>query len=247
MFELLQKEIKDNANEEQAKHLEKYFKIKENNDVFLGLTSPVIKTIAKKYKDLNFNDINKLLKSKYHEERAVALTILINLYSSKNSNKKEILDIYMNNLDSVNNWDLVDTTCYKILGDYLYNYNNKDYTILKDFAKTNNLWKKRISIVSTMTFIKNNNFVPTLKIAKILLKDKNDLIQKATGWLLREIDKKDNKVLMEFLIDNIQDISNTTLRYATEKFSQNDLNKIKLIKQVINYERPIDISSLSFL
>ena len=163
----------------------------------------------------------------------------------------------MNNLDSVNNWDLVDTTCYKILGDYLYNYNNKDYTILKDFAKTNNLWKKRISIVSTMTFIKNNNFVPTLKIAKILLKDKNDLIQKATGWLLREIDKKDNKVLMEFLIDNIlhifkyivnmQDISNTTLRYATEKFSQNDLNKIKLIKQVINYERPIDISSLSFL
>ena len=123
-------------------------------------------------------------------------------------------------------------SCYKILGDYLFNYQNKNCDILRDFSKSKNLWERRISIVSTMFFVKNNYFEPTIQITKTLLKNEHDLINKATGWLLREIGKKDITILRKFLIENIKDISSTTLSYATEKFDKSERDELRLLRKM---------------
>ena len=123
-------------------------------------------------------------------------------------------------------------SCYKILGNYLFNYQNKNWDILRDFSKSKNLWERRISIVSTMFFVKNNYFEPTIQITKTLLKNEHDLINKATGWLLREIGKKDITILRKFLRENIKDISSTTLSYATEKFDKSERNELRLLRKM---------------
>ena len=123
-------------------------------------------------------------------------------------------------------------SCYKILVDYLFNYQNKNWDILRDFSKSKNLWERRISIVSTMFFVKNNYFEPTIQITKTLLKNEHDLINKATGWLLREIGKKDITILRKFLRENIKDISSTTLSYATEKFDKSERDELRLLRKM---------------
>ena len=123
-------------------------------------------------------------------------------------------------------------SCYKILGDYLFNYKNKNWDILRNFSKSKNLWERRISIVSTMFFVKNNYFEPTIQITKTLLKNEHDLINKATGWLLREIGKKDIVILRKFLRENIKDISSTTLSYATEKFDKSERDELRLLRKM---------------
>ena len=204
MFELIDKELKQNASKLEAKKLQKYFKTEKGEygegDIFLGLNLDLLNQIAKKYKNIDFNDIKKLLKSKYHEERTLSLIMLVNLYKNKKSDKKKIVDFYLNNLETINNWDLVDMSCYKILGNYLFNYQNKNWDILKDFSKSKNLWERRISIVSTMYFIKNGYFEPIFEISRILLINEHDLINKATGWMLREVGKKDYNTLKQFLM-----------------------------------------------
>ena len=120
-----------------------------------------------------------------------------------------------------NNWDLVDTTIPHTIGDYLFSHQNK-LNILFDFAKSDNLWERRIAIVATFAFIKNSQFNPTLKIAKSLLKDSHDLIHKATGWMLREIYKKDNEVCKAFLRQNYAQLPRTTLRYAIERMREDE-------------------------
>ena len=236
MFELIDKELKLNSDKFKADKLQKYFKTGKGEygegDIFLGLSLDFLNQTTKKYKDIEFKDIKRLLKSKYHEERTFALIILVKLYKNKKTDKKKIVDFYLNNLATINNWDLVDMSCYKILGDYLFNYQNKNWDILKDFSKSKNLWERRISIVSTMFFVKNNYFEPTIQITKTLLKNEHDLINKATGWLLREIGKKDITILRKFLRENIKDISSTTLSYATEKFDKSERDELRLLRKM---------------
>lgn len=222
-IELIKKEFQQKANLEKAKILQRFFKTRKGQygegDIFLGITVPEVRKISQKYSYLNLNEIKILLHSKFHEERLGALFILVYKFEKGSEiEKKKIVDFYLKNLKWVNNWDLVDLSAYKILGSYLF---KKDKKILYDLASSENLWKKRIAIIATFYFIKNNSFQDTLKISKILLNDQHDLIHKAIGWMLREVGKRDLKIEEDFIKKNYHKMHRTTLRYAIEKFSLN--------------------------
>ena len=220
MLNSLKQGLEKLANKEKAVILQRFFKTRKGEygygDLFLGITVPEQRRIAKRYSHLSLDDLQNLLSSKIHEYRLVALMILIEKY--KKEDKKEIINFYLRNTKNINNWDLVDLSSHKILGDYLL---NKDKNLLYNLAKSNDLWEKRISIISTACFIKNNKFEDTLKISEILLNDKHDLIHKAVGWMLREVGKKDLKVEEEFLKKYYKKMPRTMLRYAIEKFNKN--------------------------
>lgn len=206
----------------RAKILSRYFKTGPGQygegDIFLGISVVDQRKIIKNFTDLSLNNLQKLLDSKFHEFRLSALLILVKKYQkSDNSDKKKIVDFYLKNIKNINNWDLVDVTCYHILGDYLF---NKDRKILYDLSVSKNIWARRISIISTFYFIKNNDLKDVFKLSRILLEDEHDLIHKAVGWMLREAGKKDVDRLEKFLIKNKNKITRTTLRYAIEKFSE---------------------------
>lgn len=206
---------------EKSKILSKFFKTKKGEygegDLFLGITVPKIRSLVKEYwEETSLKELKELLKSKFHEERLTALLILVKKYESS-ENKKRVVDFYLKNLIHVNNWDLVDLSAPNILGDF-FSENPKE--ILYKLVKSKNLWEKRIAIVSTLTFIRKNNFNDTLKISRILLKDKHDLIHKSVGWMLREVGKRDLKVLEKFLEKNYKQMSRTTLRYSIERMPQ---------------------------
>lgn len=219
----LKKDLDLSSNPKKAIILQRFFKTGKGDygegDIFLGITVPEQRKIAKNYTELNLTQIQTLLNSKIHEHRLVGLLILIEKFekTENKKNEKEIFDFYMSNYDNINNWDLVDLSSHEIAGTYLI---DKDKKILYEFAKSNHLWKKRISIVSTYSFIKNNMFEDTLEISKILIEDKHDLIQKAVGWMLREVGKKNQKVEEEFLEKYYKIMPRTMLRYSIEKFSE---------------------------
>ena len=218
----LKDDIKKEANPEKAKILQRFFKTGKGEygegDIFLGITVPQSREIAKKYISIQLEEINLLLQSKIHEERLIALLILVENYKKSTQKDKELIfNFYLNNAKYINNWDLVDLTADKIAGHYLY---DKPKDILYKLAKSDNLWKKRISIISTFYFIKNNEFNETLKISEILIKDNHDLIQKAVGWMLREIGKRSPETEEEFLNKHYRIMPRTTLRYAIEKFPE---------------------------
>ena len=173
---------------------------------------PEQRKIAKKYSHLNLKDIKILLKSPIHEYRLTSLLILIQQYQNS---PERIYKFYIKNAKGINNWDLVDLTAPKIVGNYLL---KKDKSILYKLAKSKDLWEKRIAIVATYEFIRNNRFKDTLNISEILLNDKHDLIHKAVGWMLREIGKKDQKILEGFLKKYCKVMPRTMLRYSIEKF-----------------------------
>ncbi len=185
-------------------------------DVFIGLTLPIARSIVKKYKELELGEIGKLLHSKFHEDRMIALVILVEQYKKADKDKQKILyDFYLKNTKYINNWDLVDVTCKDIVGAYLH---DKSRQPLFKLAKSANLWERRIAIISTFYFIKESDLDDTYAIAKLLLSEKHDLLHKAVGWALREAGKKDEKRLKKFLEENYPSIPRTTLRYAIEKF-----------------------------
>lgn len=234
IIDLIEKEIEQLGDKEKAKTLIKYFKNNHcpKNEIFLGIMVPKIKIIVKKYYDkLDIKDLSFFINSNIHEYRFFALQVLIEKYN-KTKNKEEIVDYYLNNLKNINNWDLVDTSCYKILGNYLYNNCNKKYDILNKLSESTILWERRISIVSTMYFIKNDYFDVSLKLCKKLLHDKEDLIQKAIGWILREIGKKDIEILYSFLTENIHEIKSISLSYAMEKFSPEKRKYYKKLSKI---------------
>jgi 3-methyladenine DNA glycosylase AlkD len=213
----LKKELKKLADPRQAEILQGFFKTGKGKygegDIFLGIKVPEQRKVADKFEDLSLEDLEKLLDSKIHEHRMSALFILIKQYEKADEEyKKEIFNFYLKNTKNINNWDLVE-----IVGDYLL---NKPRSILYKLAKLNNLWERRIAIISTWIFIRNNEFDDTLKIAKILLNDKHDLIHKAVGWMLREVGKRDQKVEEEFLKKYYLKMPRTMLRYAIERFSE---------------------------
>lgn len=228
MLNQLLDELKNNSNSERAKNLRWFFKTGKGQygegDIFLGITVPMLRSISKKYQDLELNDLQKLLESNIHEHRLSALMILRFKYEkalrlSSFAQCKLIVRFYLNNTKKINNWDLVDLSCHYILGNWLL---DKDRKILYELAKSKNLWEKRISIISTFAFIRENQFDDAIKIAKILMNDKHDLIHKAVGWVLREIGKKDKKIEIEFLNKYYKAMPRTMLRYAIEKFDDKE-------------------------
>ena len=220
----LKKELKINKNKKQAKILASFFKTGKGEygegSIFLGIRVPLLRKIANKYLELDFKDLQNLLNNKIHTYRFIALIILVNKYKKGDDKLKKIIyNFYIKNLKNINNWDLVDISCYHIVGNFLLN-KSKEKIILYKLVKSRNLWFRRIAIVSTFIFIKNNKFKDTLKISKLLLNDKEDLINKAVGWMLREVGKRNQKLLEEFLKKNYQNMSRTTLRYAIERFEE---------------------------
>lgn len=224
----LQKELSRYKNAKRAKIRQRFFKTGKGEyaegDKFLGLTVPQIRTIAKKYSYLTLSDIRKLLTSKIHEERQAALFILVDKFQKgENEIKKEIFDLYCNLAHCVNNWDLVDCSAHKIVGAYLWH--DSDRKLLTSFAKDKNLWRRRISIIATFYFVQQSSFDDALKIAEIMLRDKHDLIHKATGWMLREVAKRDFNLAENFLAKHCKIMPRTMLRYAIEKFPEDKRKK----------------------
>ena len=216
--------LKSLATEERRKVNEWFFKTGKDEygygDIFLGVTMPDIRRIAKKFsQEISLQELTELIRNPIHEVRLCALIILVNKYKKENSDK--IYQYYMDHLTAINNWDLVDSSAPYIVGDYLYKHPEKS-KILIDFSHSENLWVRRISIVSTFTFIKNNEFNTTLEIAKLLLNDNHDLIHKALGWMLREIYKRDERIIKRFLRQNYAQIPRTTLRYAIERMDKEE-------------------------
>lgn len=190
-----------------------------SHDKFIGVSAPILRKIAKENEELSFIDLQVLISSSINEERLLALCILTNRYKKSSYEMKEtIYQFYLKNIAFINNWNLVDSSAHLIIGSHLFNQKNKD--LIDDLAKSNDLWEKRIAIISTLFFIKSNNVDYTYKIAKILLNDKHDLIHKATGWMLREAGKKNLSKLLSFLESNAFRMPRTMLRYSIEKLSQ---------------------------
>lgn len=218
----LRKDLKSFSDSQKAKNLQRFFKTKKGEygegDVFIGVSVPDQRKVAKKYKDLPLEKIEKLLHSKIHEERLVSLLILVEGFKKGNKKEREtIYKLYLKNTKYINNWDLVDLTAGKIVGEYLF---DKDRNILKKLAKSPNLWEKRISIIATSYFIWKGQFQDTLEISTILLEDDHDLIHKAVGWMLREVGKRDRAVEEKFLKKHYKKMPRTMLRYAIEKFPE---------------------------
>lgn len=191
-------------------------------DEFIGVTVPDQRKVAREYWDkISLTELGELLSSKIHEHRHTALLMLVTKYErSKNPlEKKEIVDFYLSNLKYINNWDLVDNSCYKILGQYCFE--NQDDSILKKLAHEENLWSKRIAIVSTMWHVKKgDSFDLTKELALQNLGHRHDLMHKANGWLLREMGGKSEIELLSFLKTHYQKMPRTTLRYAIEKLDE---------------------------
>jgi len=219
MFKYLINDLEKLRNSKKAINYQRFFKTGKGEygegDIFYGIVVPELRKISKKYKSLELNDVEKLLKNEVHEFRMIGLFILSLRFKS---NEKEIYDCYMNNLVRINNWDLVDVSAPNIPGVYLL---DKDKKILYSLAKSKNLWERRIAMLSCFAFIRINQYEDALKISKILLKDEHDLMHKAVGWMLREVGKRNLNVEEDFLKKHYKNMPRTMLRYAIEKFDEN--------------------------
>ncbi|MDD5165414.1 MAG: DNA alkylation repair protein [Candidatus Pacebacteria bacterium] len=222
----VEKELRKLGKPAKAKVLSGFFKTGKGEygegDKFLGVTVPIQRNVAKKYSELDLNEIAKLIQNPVHECRLTGLEILVMQYekAKKCGNitlQEKIIAFYLKNTKYINNWDLVDATAPYMLGDWLL---NNDRDILYMFVKSKKLWERRISIISTYAFIRAGDFKDTIKISELLLKDSHDLMHKAVGWMLREVGKRDELVLMRFLNTHAHMMPRTALRYAIEKFPE---------------------------
>ncbi len=187
-------------------------------DVFLGIKVPPVRALAKRQRDVALDTITTLLHSKYHEERLFALLLLMQFYErATDKDRIAAFDLYLGNTSHINNWDLVDVSSPHIVGRHLADRPRK---VLHRMARSSSLWERRIAIISTFYFIRNNDFDDTLSIAKTLLHDEQDLMHKAVGWMLREVGKRDREAEESFLLQHYQDMPRTMLRYAIERFPE---------------------------
>lgn len=210
------------GNDARAEHSKYFFKTGKGEygegDQFIGSTVPETRSVANRYKSLSFTEIEKLLDDEIHECRLCALIILVEQFKrSDEAKRKEIYDFYLSHTQGINNWDLVDLSSYHIVGQWLL---DKDRSVLYQLAGSSNLWEQRIAMVSTYAFIKQNDFQDTLHLSEKLMNHKHDLIHKACGWMLREVGKRDEHVLTEFLDQYYLQMPRTMLRYAIERFSK---------------------------
>jgi 3-methyladenine DNA glycosylase AlkD len=221
--------VKKHSDTYLSEFLQRFFKTGKGEyaegDIFAGIKVPVSRNIAKQFKTLSFNELSLLIKSKIHEERLITLLILVDkMKIADEKGKEKIFKFYLKNIKYVNNWDLVDLSAEKIIGEYLF---GKKRDILFELVN-GKLWERRIAVISTFNFIKKNDFTTTLLLSEILLNDKHDLIQKAVGWMLREIGKRDIEVEEAFLQHHYKNMPRTMLRYAIEKFPEK--KRIKYLK-----------------
>lgn len=242
----LKKDLQKYASKEKAYTFQRFFKTAPGEygegDRFIGITVPNCRTVANKNLHLSLRDTQKLISSKIHEERLVALLILVEQFKKADVKiKKRIFNFYLKNTKYINNWDLVDLSAPKIVGEYLHE-NPYCATILQGgslkgketldrLAKPDNLWERRIAILSTFAFIRKGNYSQTLEIAKILLNDKHDLIHKAVGWMLREVGKINQETEEKFLNKYYKKMPRTMLRYAIKRFDE-DKRRVYLMGNI---------------
>ena len=202
------------ANARKARVQRGFFK--ETDDVFLGITTPQIRQLARQFQNLPLTALRKLMNSQVHEERSLAHAILVRKFGRGDPRAQQrIFHFYIRNRKFIRSWDGVDDSAPYIAGRYLLNRNK---TILYELARSKSLWDRRIAIVATWWFIRNGQTNDTLKIARMLLKDREDLIHKAAGWMLREVGKRELPALSRFLRKHAHEMPRTTLRYAIERF-----------------------------
>ncbi|MGJ4788990.1 DNA alkylation repair protein [Leptospira koniambonensis] len=213
-------EVRKLADPKAVEILSRFFKTGKGQygegDLFLGIKVPPLRKISKLYKGLPLPELQKIVKSKYHEERLLGFFILCEKFQkTAEEDRKELHLFYLKNLKYVNNWDIVDLSSRELIGDYLI---DKKRDILYKLVKSNNMWERRIAIISTYAFIRKGDFKDTLKISELLLTDKEDLIHKAVGWMLREVGNRSLKPETDFLDKHAHKMPRTMLRYAIEKF-----------------------------
>lgn len=213
--------IRSAADPERAKLSQRYFKTGPGEygegDIFLGLSNPQVRTIVRQSRDLSVADAERLLRSKFHEERGVGLLIMVERYARHPEERQEIFDTYLENTRWINNWDLVDLSAPQIVGAHLY---PRGTAVLTRLAKSASVWERRIAVLATFHFIRAGSFREPLRIARLLLRDDHDLIHKAVGWMLREIGKRDPDAERQFLDQFAAKMPRTMLRYAIERFPE---------------------------
>lgn len=209
--------LSSRSDEEKKIVLPRFFKTGKGQygegDMFLGVTVPNIREVAIQFKDVGLDVVKELMRSQWHEMRMCALMILVN--NSKKEVTKEVFDFYLSQTRYINNWDLVDLSAPQIVGQYLL---NKNRDVLYQMAESDLLWDNRIAIVSTLTFIRNNDLDDTYMLSLKMMFHKHDLMHKAIGWMLREAGKRDTERLYNFVSCHKTDMPRTMLRYAIEKF-----------------------------
>jgi 3-methyladenine DNA glycosylase AlkD len=228
VYQKIIKELKKLSDPKRAISSQRFFKTGKGEygegDIFSGIRVPDIrKVIGEFFERADFEDVQKLIDSKIHEERLAGVLVLVKKYQkNKDKNeKKKIFDFYLKNSQKINNWDLVDLSAHKIVGDFLWEKKNKnDLKLFYKMAGSKNMWERRIAIVATWRFIQEKDFELTLGISEMLFEDPEDLLHKASGWMLREVGKKDKNVLVDFLEKNVLKMQRVCLRYAIEKFDE---------------------------
>ena len=229
----LVEDLKHIADPIVAEHSQRFFKTGKDEygegDRFLGIRVPKVRAVAKKHRNLSLQELDEVLASPYHEVRLCGLLVLVHQFTSAKDleRKARIYHYYVRQFEHINNWDLVDTTCHKIVGAFLY---DKDREVLYQWARSHDLWTRRISIISTFWFIKQNELDDSYQLARILMHDEHDLIHKAVGWVLRECGKKDFQRLEHFIDRHASTMPRTMLRYAIEKFPENKRLSVLKIK-----------------
>ena len=211
------------TNTQKAHALARFFKTGKGEygegDLFIGIPIPQVRDIVKIYQHTPLPVVHELLLSPIHEYRMTAVLLLVHRFEKEKDQqkRKEYVDFYIQHVDHLNNWDLVDLSCYKLLGRWL---EDKEKTLLYEWARTGHLWKQRIAIVSCMYFVKRGKFEECLEIADILQFHSHDLIHKAVGWLLREVGKKNRQILTDYLTPRYRQMPRTMLRYAIEHYPE---------------------------
>ena len=224
MLDEIRKILADLKDDSYAASLQRFFKTGPGEygegDFFIGLRVPQLRSLASRFEDLEIDDAVKLLRSRIHEERLLALLILVHAYRMGNDlSKKETFALYLENTYFINNWDLVDSSAEQIVGAHVF---GKSTRILHRLARSTSLWERRISIMATFHFIRRGYFDETIAIIKLLLKDREDLIHKAAGWMLREIGKRNIQAEKAFLKEHYHVMPRTMLRYAIERFPEEE-------------------------
>ena len=225
----LKDELQNLADEQKAKHLSKFFKTGKGqyaeDDKFLGINVPVNKSLVKKYyKYIALADMAEMLHSPWHEYRFAALQCMVMQYEKADDEKqKALVEIYLNNLSGINNWDLVDCSAHKIIGAWAVK--KQELSQIENLADSHNLWQERIAVVASWAFIKNKQYDLTLKLAVKFINHEHDLMHKAVGWMLREVGKQNKLALTDFLDIYAAKLPRTTLRYAIERFPKAEREK----------------------
>lgn len=217
----LRRELREAAEPGRVPELQRFFKTDPGGygegDVFLGARVPAVRSAARRHAKMDLDDVTELLRSRFHEERLAALVILVRRYNRADvREKKHIFELYLENTGYVNGWDLVDVSAPHIVGAYLLDRRD-ERRVLDRLAASPSVWERRISILSTLAFVRENEPEETLRLARLLLEDEHDLIHKASGWMLREVGKRDEKRLVGFLKRHAKEMPRTTLRYAVER------------------------------